>query len=163
MTSFAIARDYARLEDFHTVQGTRRASGKPNPDPVVTRRQYLADAVSGVILAGNRRLLERVAAALQDPVWGIWFGRKSCIPARPVFVAVAGTLTEAWQVILLRLEMDDTSPMEAFTRVEEVTDFAAGTDSYNDQPVAFGRAGSSAEGREHTTRRVKLVPGSTSI
>lgn len=159
MTSIAIARDYPRLEDFHTVQGTRRASGKPNPDPVVTRRQYLTDARFGVILAGEHALLGRLAAALPDPVWGIWFGRKSCIPARPVFVAVGGTLTEAWRSILRKLEMDETLPLETFTRVEEVTDFAAGTDSYSDQPVSFGQSDSSAEGRTFTVRRVDLQPG----
>ena len=62
------------LEDFHTVLDTRRASGAMNKDAVVTRRQYLLDARFGVILAGRPSLLERVAAALQDPVWGVWFG-----------------------------------------------------------------------------------------
>src|SRR5437764_4906699 len=86
MTSIAMPR-YAiqRIEDFHTVLKTRRASGSMNPDPVVTRRQYLVDACFGVILNGNRVLLERVASALQDPVWGVWLGRESCIPARPLF------------------------------------------------------------------------------
>jgi len=159
MTSIAIARNYQRVEDFHTVQGTRRASGKPNSDPVVTRRQYLADALFGVILAGDRALLERVAAALQDPVWGVWFGRKSCIPAQPVLVTLASVFAHAWQAILRKLEMDEALPLETFTRVEEVTDFAAGTDSFNDQPVSFGRADSSAEGRAFTVRRVCLKPG----
>jgi CRISPR system Cascade subunit CasD len=159
MTSIAIARDYPRIEDFHTVQGTRRASGKPNSDPVVTRRQYLADARFGVILAGDRALLERVAAALQDPVWGIWFGRKSCIPAQPVLVTLTSALADAWQAILRKLEMDEALPLETFTRIEEVTDFAAGTDSFNDQPLSFGRADSSAEGRTFSTRRVRLKPG----
>ena len=36
-----------RLEDYHTVLGTRRASGKMNPDAVVTRREYLLDARFG--------------------------------------------------------------------------------------------------------------------
>lgn len=159
MTSIAITREYPRLEDFHTVQGTRRASGKPNPDPVVTRRQYLTDARFGIILAGEHALLERLSAALYDPVWGVWLGRKSCIPARPVFVGVGTTLTEAWQAIMRKLEMDEALPLDAFTRVEEVNDFAAGNDSYNDQPISFGQPGSSSEGRAFTIRRVRLEPG----
>src|SRR4051794_14519963 len=56
-----------RLEDFHTVLDTRRADGPMNRDAVVTRRQYLMDARFGIILHGERGLLERAAAALQDP------------------------------------------------------------------------------------------------
>ena len=60
---------------------------------MVTRRQYLLDARFGVILAGDRLVLERAAAALEDPVWGVWFGRKSCIPAEPVFADLFETRT----------------------------------------------------------------------
>lgn len=159
MTSIAIARNYPRIDDFHTVQGTRRASGKPNPDPVVTHRQYLADALFGVILVGDRALLERVAAALQDPVWGLWLGRKSCIPAQPVFVTLASMFADAWKSILRRLKMDEALPFETFTRIEEVASFATGNDSFNDQPVSFGHADSSSEGRAFTVRRVRVEPG----
>ena len=153
MTSIAITRDYPRLEDFHTVQNTRRASGKPNNDPVVTLRQYLADAMFGVILTGDRALLERVAAALCDPVWGVWLGRKSCIPSAPVVRGVFSDLEKAQR------ELIGEVPLEQFTRVEEVTNFAAGTDSYNDQPVSFGQTDSSSEGRAFSVRRVNLIPG----
>ncbi|HEV8722170.1 MAG TPA: type I-E CRISPR-associated protein Cas5/CasD [Candidatus Binatia bacterium] len=162
MTSIAIPRmsnPVRRTEDFHTVLKTRRASGSMNPDPVVTRRQYLVDACFGIILTGDRILLERVASALQDPVWGVWLGRKSCIPARPLFVAVCNTREEAWQAILRSLGGDEALPIESFTRVEDVDDFVAGTDSYNDQPISFGRPESSSEGRAYAVRRVRLEPG----
>lgn len=155
MTSIAIPRStpVRRFEDFHTVQNTRRASGKPNKDPVVTRRQYLADAKFGVILAGDRALLDQIAAALGDPVWGIWFGRKSCLPAEPVCRGVFTFRQEA------EAELLQGQPIEQFTRVEEAADFAAGTDSCNDQPVSFGQVNSSSEGRAFTIRRVNLIPG----
>src|SRR5450759_1581166 len=47
-----------RLEDYHTVLDTRRASGAMNKDAVVTHRQYLLEARFGVILAGDRSVLE---------------------------------------------------------------------------------------------------------
>jgi CRISPR system Cascade subunit CasD len=162
MTSIAIPRrsnPVRRTEDFHTVLKTRRASGKMNDDPVVTRRQYLLDARFGIILGGNPASLERVASALQNPVWGVWLGRKSCIPARRLFVAVHSTREEAWQAMLRSLGMDEALPIESFTRVEDVDDFAAGTDSYNDQPISFGRPDSSSEGRAYAVRRVRLEPG----
>jgi len=162
MTSIATPRGSnptRRTEDFHTVQKTRRASGKMNDDPVVTRRQYLVDACFGIILNGDRVLLEPIASALQNPVWGVWLGRKSCIPARPLSVALCDKQEDAWRAILRALDADVALPIESFTRVEDVDDFAAGTDSYNDQPVSFGQSDSSSEGRVYTVRRVRLEPG----
>jgi len=40
------------LEDYHTVRGTRLASGKENKKPVVTRRHYLLDSRFGVLMEG---------------------------------------------------------------------------------------------------------------
>ncbi|MFQ5510033.1 MAG: type I-E CRISPR-associated protein Cas5/CasD [Leptospirillia bacterium] len=64
-----------------------RASGKPSPDGVVSRRDYLADAVFLVGLEGaNGPLLERAHAALADPVWPLALGRKSYVPSEPVWL-----------------------------------------------------------------------------
>ena len=171
MTSIAIARDYPRLEDFHTVGGgydkktqsqfiPRKASGGPCDNPTVTRRQYLADARFGVILTGDRALLERVAAALQDPVWGVWFGRKSCIPAAPVFVELCGSQDAAWKAILRVCKLNEETLMEAFTSITEVKDFDKGTDSLSDQPVSFGDGTSSGpDKRQFAVRRIAVKPG----
>lgn len=142
-----------RLEDYHTVLGTRRASGSMNEDAVVTSRQYLLEARFGVILCGGREVLDSAAAALQDPAWGLWLGRKSCIPAQPVFRGVFGVLAEAERTLV------GNCPIEQFTRMEEASSFEAGTDSFNDQPVSFGTERSSAEGRVFSTRRVNLIVG----
>jgi CRISPR system Cascade subunit CasD len=165
MTSIVIPRDgigadtalpVLRLEDYHTVLGTRRASGKRNEDAVVTRRQYLLDARFGVILAGDRFILERVAAALQDPVWGIWLGRKSCIPAEPVPRGLSDTETQARRALIGDRSIDE------FTTVSEASDFADGTDSISDQPISFGDGKSSGpDKRQFAVRRIKLVPGSS--
>ena len=111
------------MEDFHTVLNTRRASGKMNDDPVVTRRQYLLDARFGVILTGDRVLLEHVTTALQDPVWGVWFGRKNCIPAEPIHRGLFNKESEAQQALV-----GDRS-IDTFTTVTEVERFEDGTDS----------------------------------
>jgi CRISPR system Cascade subunit CasD len=146
-----------RLEDYHTVQGTRHANDKPTakPDPkdtVETYRQFLLDSRFGVILSApsswtlpDSRGLGEVAAALRDPVWGIWFGRKCCIPAEPVYRG--GPFSDEAEA--LRALVGD-APREQFTRIEEAGDFAAGTDTLNDQPVAF------ATPNTHAPRRVRL-------
>ena len=142
-----------RLEDFHTVLNTRRATGAPNHDPVVTHRQYLLDARFGVLLAGESEVLRRAADALRDPVWGVWFGRKCCLPAAPLYRAGPCDEAAAWHALI------GDAPREQFSRVEEVTRFEDGTDSISDQPLSFGTADSSGpEGRHFTPRRVKVTP-----
>ena len=177
MTSIAIPRQQTnawtaertelaarRLEDFHTVGGgydketqpqsiPRKASGGPCDNPTVSRRQYLNDARFGVILEGDRLVLERAAAALEDPVWGVWLGRKSCIPGEPIFRDIFEMQAEAERNLIGDASIDQ------FTRIEEVANFEAGTDSYNDQPVSFGTSDSSAKGRDYAARRVNLVVG----
>jgi CRISPR system Cascade subunit CasD len=166
MTSIALPRnEVQRLEDFHTTGGgydkkthpqfiPRKASGGPCDNPTVSYRQYLFGARFGVILAGRRSVLQRVAAALQDPVWGVWLGRKSCLPAEPILRGLFNTQAEAERALV-----GDT-PIDQFTRLEEVASFDAGSDSYNDQPVSFGDDTSSGpEKRRYAVRRIRLVPG----
>lgn len=98
-----VEREGQLLRDFHTVgggvfRGSRayfapRSSDKPGKNtgsnPVVTERWYLQDASFLVALEGEREFLDRLAAALQDPVWPLSLGRKSCPPSVPVFVRVS--------------------------------------------------------------------------
>jgi CRISPR system Cascade subunit CasD len=150
-----------RLEDYHTVLDTRRADGSMNKDAVITRRQYLLDARFGVLLEGDRDLLIRVAAALRDPVWGVWLGRKNCIPAAPILIDLAESRQEALEVLLRGAGLHPETPMDALSTVTEVEEFAAGTDSIGDQPVSFGEGSSSGtEGRRFVTRRIAVRPRS---
>lgn len=178
MTSIAIPRQQTsawtqqtqelpvrRMEDFHTVGGgydkethrqsiPRKASGGPCDNPTVTRRQYLADARFGVILAGDRGLLEHMATALQDPVWGVWFGRKNCIPAEPIHRGLFNKESEAQRALV-----GDRS-IDTFTTVTEVERFEDGTDSLSDQPVSFGDDTSSGpDKRQFAVRRIAVKPG----
>jgi CRISPR system Cascade subunit CasD len=143
-----------RLEDYHTVLNTRLASGKMNAEAVITRREYLLDARFGIIFEGARPLLERSAAALRDPVWGVWLGRKNCIPAEPILRGLFDSQAEAEQALI-----GDRSIRE-FTTVTDVADFAEGTDSVRDSPVSFGDGLSSGpDARRFAVRRIALRPG----
>lgn len=54
---------------------------------VVSDRFYLADATFLVGLEGpDRALLERVQAALRNPVWPLALGRKSYVPSEPIWI-----------------------------------------------------------------------------
>lgn len=152
-----------RLQDYHTVGGgydpnsaTERGSitvsaedGKPRAKngqslAVLTQRQYLTDASFGVLLEGETTLLKQIADALENPVWGVWLGRKTCIPTAPVLAGLQDNKDEA--VKLLRLD----KPLESYTRQEDVRDFADGRDSLPDMPVSFA-----TEKRLFSPRRVK--------
>jgi CRISPR system Cascade subunit CasD len=155
-----------RLEDFHTVGAgydpetqeqfiPRKAAGGPSDNPTVTYRQYLLDARFGVILGGESSLLDQVAAALRNPVWGIWFGRKCCIPATPVLASADGsqsTVEEAWRSLVRAARLPDSARIEQFERIEETTPLAA-HESLLDHPVSFGDGTSSGpDKREFAVR-----------
>jgi CRISPR system Cascade subunit CasD len=149
-----------RLEDYHTALATRRARGSMNPDAVVTRRQYLQDARFGVIFEGPAPLLDHAAASLTDPVWGVWLGRKSCIPSQPILVDCCPSREAAWRAILRVCQLSEETDMTAFSTVQDAGAFADGTDTWTDQPLGFGTGNSSGvEGRAFAQRRIKLIPG----
>jgi CRISPR system Cascade subunit CasD len=157
-SAFGAPHSIGRLNDFHTVLGTRRANGKPMPHPVLTQRQYLEDARFGAFLAGDKAILEKADTALRDPVWGIWFGRKCCLPSSPVCLGIAADLDRAWTQLKLAAEIQQEKKMTEFLRVEEVEEFSQGTDSVPDQPLSFGLAGTTdCRNRKHTLRRIRVV------
>ena len=132
-----------RMEDFHTVQNTRTTDGKIK-ETHITHRTYLNDASFAALLTGDRSALEELAAALQDPVWGVWLGRKACIPSAPVFNGFYENETIALAAIL------GDRPLSGFTRQREATSFENGTDTFQDSPITF------ADPRQFAPRRVKL-------
>lgn len=142
-----------RLEDYHTVTGIRRASGKVDRDATVqTYRHYLLDARFGVLVEGARPILEEIAQALRDPVWGIWFGRKSCLPASPVLAAGPTSCAEAWSVLLQRAGYPGDEPQARFDQVLE--DHSPGAVVLEDCPLGFGRP----IGERHAPRWVRHLP-----
>ena len=151
MTTIAITRfgtknelPVRRLQDYHTVQNTRRASGAINNDCVLTHRQYLSDAAFGVLLEGDANMLGNIASALADPVWGVWLGRKTCIPSAPVLAGLKGDRDDALRLLI------GEKPLESFTRQEEAENFVDGRDSLPDTPVSFA-----TERRLFSPRRVR--------
>lgn len=140
--SFAVRR----LEDYHTVQHTAKADGGFK-DCHITRRQYLLDAAFRVFLSGERGVLEKAGAALQDPVWGLWLGRKACVPAAPVF---AGIFADEQSAVAAHISGD----LEEYLHSRDATSFSEGTDSVADVPLSFA-----SSARAFALRRVRLAHG----
>lgn len=134
-----------RLTDYHTVQNTKTADGK-NKDCHITHRSYLLDASFGALLEGDKAVLHPVAQALADPVWGIWLGRKACIPSAPVLVGLFETQDEAIHSLVGK------RPLSSFTRQQDVASFADGRDSLPDKALCFA-----SSARKFAPRRVRTL------
>jgi CRISPR system Cascade subunit CasD len=81
-----LRKDYqtAGCADSNTII---KADGKPSKDGVVSERFYLADAAFLVGLEGNdHSLLEKAHGKLCNPTWVLGLGRKSYLPAEPVYL-----------------------------------------------------------------------------
>jgi CRISPR system Cascade subunit CasD len=132
-----------QMEDYHTVGGgfdkdnpaerlhiSRKASGGPSTT-VVTRRFYLEQARFVALLEGDHEILDKAAKALEDPKWGVWFGRKCCLPSSPLLPTLSDSSEQAISKLLERL--GNCSIAEGRNE-----DDSEGAWRLADQPVSFG-------------------------
>lgn len=149
-----------RLSDYHTVGGgydkdhprerrcipAKAEDGKPG-NTALTRREYLQDAVFGVVLSGDDdSFLEQIASGAQDPVWGVWLGRKSCIPTEPIFAGLMDSEDAAWELLKKRAERLARSDTQLTSVVE--CEPRRADDLIPDVPLSFAR-------REYGVRAVE--------
>jgi len=156
-----IDRPGVPMVDYHTIGGGREqsvptAEGKQRPREtatIVTRRQYLADAVFTVAVEGPAQRIAELAAALRRPRWHPYLGRRSCPPDEPLLLReaddpVADLHTRVPIARRLRREED---PL-----IEFVTEGAAGdadaVTEVADVPESFDRFD-----RRYRTRTVSMV------
>lgn len=148
------AHPTTRLTDFHTIGGgydksatqrekmsiPRKASGAPF-GTVITRRTYLTDAAFIAILDGENGIINDLHAALLDPVWGVWFGRKTCLPATPLTPCTGENRESAFASLLENLPTTQPLPLEEFEYQVEVADGGEQDGDFyqSDQPIAFGQ------------------------
>lgn len=134
--------DREKEEQFipHTAEGKLRPPGK---ETVPTHREYLQHSRFGVVLEGTTKVLQAMADALANPKWGIWLGRKACVPASPVGQGVFDSYEDA----VRRLE--ERAEGSASRVVREVEEFADGTDTLMDRPLDFKK-------RDFAPRRVHV-------
>jgi CRISPR system Cascade subunit CasD len=167
-----------RLEDYHTVAFTREAGANASRitkllararGPITaeyrgseikpTTRHYLLDARFGVLLEGSASLLDEIASALRDPRWGVWLGRKCCLPASPVLVTVRPDRSQAWSELLRRAGYSGTELEKQFDCIVEVSAEDSGAEAMDDAPIAFGNP----IGERHATRWIRRVPKSSIV
>jgi len=78
-----------RWWDYHTVGAGMQMRiaegvGKSKQGAMLTRREYLCDASFLVALQGEPDIISQLAAAMQNPKWALYLGRKCCPPSRPL-------------------------------------------------------------------------------
>jgi CRISPR system Cascade subunit CasD len=71
--------------DYHTIMDSIKSSGGKG-DTVLSDRYYVADADYLVGLEGDLTKLQELDTSLQNPRWQLYFGRKSFVPSRPVYI-----------------------------------------------------------------------------
>ncbi|MGB3613072.1 MAG: type I-E CRISPR-associated protein Cas5/CasD, partial [Elainellaceae cyanobacterium] len=123
--------------DYHTVMDGIKSSGGRG-GTVISHRYYIADADYLVGLEGDRPKLTELDAALQNPRWQLYFGRKSFVPSCPVHVPGDGLV-----------ELDLESALQAHPyrgknnrlsrRLEYVLETSNSPDVRRDVPVDWQR------------------------
>lgn len=132
----------SRLTDYHTVGGgydakrdaqkiCRKASGGTGTT-VQTWREFLEDSRFGVVVSGDAGLIRELAHHLEDPVWGVWFGRKACVPAARVYEGVHADEDSALRA--LETAAGGRKPVRT---VRTAAAFDEGTDTLMDRPLDF--------------------------
>jgi CRISPR system Cascade subunit CasD len=138
-----------RFTDYHTIGGgfddKREPLRKPRKagggvfDTVQTWRDYLLDSRFAIFLQGDSAELEACVADFQNPRWGLWLGRKSCIPSVPILPELYSDLHSAWVSLVTKAGFPTETPFTSFDRCLEVTTPDAASFILLDQPVSFGK------------------------
>lgn len=155
MTVYTLHNGGQRLTDYHTVGGGYDSNSHPHQFfdskngqsiAVLTDREYLLDCKFGVILTGDAETIEQCATAIQNPKWGVWFGRKCCLPAARIFEGIFDTEEQAKERLLELAQQLDLK-LKPWRTITEAETFEDGTDSLMDIPLNFAT-------REYKTRRI---------
>ena len=136
-----VDREGVMRRDYHTALDVAKAGGGIK-DCEPSERFYLADACFLVALAGDIALLQKLDGALRHPVWQLYLGRKSFVPALPVWLP-DGLQTDADEPksalsaypYLCRVPYPDRAP--DYLRLELEVDYGKGERIKHDQPVSF--------------------------
>ncbi|MGP3749871.1 type I-E CRISPR-associated protein Cas5/CasD [Streptomyces sp. IBSNAI001] len=151
---FAVRIDQpgTRVRDFQTAH--HGASGKSMP---LSERFYLADAVFVAAVEGDPTLLAGLHAALRNPVYAPFLGRRSCPPAQPVDLGLHDDASSMevlaelpWQASAwYRRQHRDRADIELTVLREADDEEAEFADAFRDQPISYA-----AEHRRHALRAV---------
>lgn len=125
--------------DYHTTLNVIKASGNSPPlgEAVVSTRYYLADADFLVGLEGdNLQLLEEIDAALANPRWPLYLGRKAFPPGEPVHLMDGLRRNQELRQALLTYPRCQRTDDHKITDLRFVLEDSAGESVRIDQPIS---------------------------
>jgi CRISPR system Cascade subunit CasD len=131
--------------DYHTAQDVYRASGSIKPTEL-SRRYFLENAAFLVGLEGPKSLLQSLHAALQNPHWMLFLGRKAFVPGAPVWLKDGLRCEETLETALQHY------PLLASTQEEKlrlILEDPGGEQVRPDVPISFAD-------RQFSNRRVRV-------
>ena len=113
----------------------------------LTYRHYLQDAAFAVILELPEGLEKTIEDSLQNPVWPLFLGRRTCIPCAPVFCGIYDSFEKA------EAAKDERSDgyIERFQVIEGRFPEDGEVLVLNDIPIAFG------EHKQYESRYVTII------
>lgn len=114
----------------------------------MTYRYYLQDMAYAVALQVPADQAETLAAALQNPVWDIYLGRKACVPTELVY---QGTFTTADDALTAAANLAQQKGRAASFAVRQ-GEHDGEVITLNDVPLQFG------QDKRYRDRRVTVLP-----
>lgn len=72
------------MNKMRPANGFATFENKTNEDNIIKRVEYLQDAKFDVFIGTDEELLKTIYDALRDPVYNVYFGRRNCIPNKPI-------------------------------------------------------------------------------
>ena len=136
--------------DYHTAQEILKAGGGIK-DTEVSRRYYLSDACFLAGLEGDDMdLLAHLHAALRDPVWPLYLGRKAFVPGEPIWLADGLRPGEELETALRSYPYLGSSARKRPAQARLVIEDPEGAEVRPDQPLSFAE-------RRFAPRRVRTV------
>ncbi|MDO9567369.1 MAG: type I-E CRISPR-associated protein Cas5/CasD [Candidatus Desulfaltia sp.] len=151
------------LRDFHMVGSgynnkdvwqklliPKTSEGKPavGGGSKMTYRYYLQDARFAAVLEVPANMDVTISDALQNPVYDLYFGRKSCVPTERIFQGSFDSIDDAWQKAGALAQ--DKHLLEDFRVLDG--EYEGNVMTLNDVPIQFG------EIKKYRDRRVTVVP-----
>lgn len=114
----------------------------------MTYRYYLQDMAFSVAIQGPQEELTKLEAALQNPVWDLYLGRKNCVPTEFIAQGVHADIEQA--MVKAKQLAEDKNRMPVFKVLQGEHD--GEVLNLNDVPLQFG------EHKLYRDRRVTVVP-----
>ncbi|HOH47284.1 MAG TPA: type I-E CRISPR-associated protein Cas5/CasD, partial [Candidatus Cloacimonadota bacterium] len=125
---------------------TNTAELKDKAGPILSRREYLADASFLVALQGKPDVVNQLYQALVKPKWCLFLGRKSCPPSKPICESAPDyykTIFDALMSIPICIEDSLEEPLSALDcLVDWIPEYDGeqipqNVEVYYDVPVSF--------------------------